>query len=371
MKIGIDASRANSAHRTGTEWYSYHVIQELKSIIPSAYQVVLYSKEPLRDDLAELPAQWKSRVLRWPPRFLWTQFRLSLEMVIAPPDLLYVPAHTIPIVHPRRVVTVVHDVGFERHTELYGLCERAYHRFAVRFALKHASEILTVSAFTKQEIEQVFHASGENIFVIPNGLNPREHSARVEYSDTLKRLGITQPYFFYLGRQEVKKNTPRLVEAFAAFKKQHPQPMQLVLAGSRGYGSDAVDRVIQQERLQHDVRMLGWTSEDDTQCLMEHALAFVFPSLYEGFGIPVIEAMQAGVPVLASDIPALREVAGDAALFFDPLSTESITQAMQQIVEHPDRRAQYIERGKKRAAQFSWKKTAELTWQRLQQYVQE
>lgn len=362
MMIGIDASRANSEHRTGTEWFSYHVIQELKRIIPNEYQVVLYSKEPLRDALADLPSHWRSRVLRWPPQRLWTQMRLSLEMLFAPPDLLYIPSHTLPVIHPAQVVTVIHDVGFERLPELYGKSERAYHRFAVRFALKYASEIITVSAFTKKEIMDVYRVSGEQIHVIPNGLNAARQSTPVHRNaDT--------PYFFYLGRLERKKNTSRLVKAFAAFKKQYTKPMRLILAGARGYGSDEVDAMIQQEGMEDDVRIMGWTPEKDVRVLLEQAQAFVFPSLYEGFGIPLLEAMQAGVPVLASDIPALREVADDAALFFDPASVASIAHALQQMAENSTLRTQCIERGKKRAAQFSWKKTAEQTWQRLQHYV--
>src|SRR5260221_1783404 len=102
ITIGIDASRANVRHRTGVEWYAYHVIQELKKIVPDSYRVLLYTREPLRGDLAELPPRWEQRVLRWPPKFLWTQKRLSWEMLVRPPDLLFSPVHVLPLVHPRR-----------------------------------------------------------------------------------------------------------------------------------------------------------------------------------------------------------------------------------------------------------------------------
>lgn len=362
MVIGIDASRANQQHRTGTEWYSFHVIQELKKLIPAEHQVMLYSKQPLLPDLADLPPNWTSRVLAWPPKLLWTQFRLSLEMIISRPDLLYVPAHTIPFIHPKKVLTVIHDAGFDRQKELYGTAERAYHRFSVRLALKDASEIITVSEFSKREMLELYEVASERIKVIPNGFNDL---STIPETDVLQRNQIQSPYFFYMGRLEHKKNTPRLVQAFAELKQRSTEPVQLVLAGSAGFGYNEITQAIQDNQLTNDVKLLGWTSDEDAATLMKHAHAFVFPSLYEGFGIPVLEAMNVGTPVIASNIPALKEVAGDAALFFPSNSSSALANAMETLLTQPQQREQLIQRGKKQVQHYSWKRTAEETWNRM------
>lgn len=359
MVIGIDASRANQQYRTGTEWYSFHVIQELKKLIPAEHQVVLYSKQPLLPDLADVPPNWSSRVLHWPPKFLWTQFRFSIEMLISRPDLLYVPAHTIPLIHPKKVLTVIHDAGFDRQKELYGTVERAYHRFSVRLALKDATQIITVSDFCKREMLELYEVAPDRINVIPNGFNDL---STIPETDVLQRNHIQSPYFFYMGRLEHKKNTPRLVHAFAELKKRTSEPAQLVLAGSAGFGYDEVIQAIQEHQLTSDVKLLGWTSDEDAATLMKHAHAFVFPSLYEGFGIPVLEAMNVGTPVIASDIPALREVAGDAALFFTSDSFVALASAMEVLLTQPQQRDNLTRQGKQRITLYSWKQTAEETW---------
>lgn len=169
MKIGIDASRANLSERTGTEWYSYYLIQHLKKVIPSDTEVILYSKSPLVGDLGILPPHWRSVVLSWPPKFLWTQFRLSWEMVRNPVDLLFVPAHTIPIFHPQKTITTCHDIGFIRMPHLYSLKERMYHRLTMWFAVFFAKSIIAPSEFVKQEILHAYPVPSEKIHVIYHG----------------------------------------------------------------------------------------------------------------------------------------------------------------------------------------------------------
>ncbi|KPJ85095.1 hypothetical protein AMJ57_04320, partial [Parcubacteria bacterium SG8_24] len=190
LTIGIDASRANARQRTGTEWYAYHVIRELRDIIPDTYRVILYSKEALRDGLEDLPSHWESRVLAWPPRKLWTQLRLSWEMYRRPPDMLFVPAHALPVILPRKAVTTLHDVAFMAYPQAYRPLERIYHRFAARFAVRRA-RILTVSEFSRREIVRYFRADEAGIRVTPLGIDTdtyRRPSAEV-IRDCLDRHG--------------------------------------------------------------------------------------------------------------------------------------------------------------------------------------
>ncbi len=367
MVIGIDASRANLLQRTGTEWYSFHVIQQLKKLIPPEHHVVLYSKEALRGDLADLPAHWSSRVLRWPPQLLWTQLRLSWEMLTHRPDLLYISAHTTPALAPRHTVSVIHDVGFLRQKELYSrIIERWYHRLALWIGIRNSERLITVSRFSQQEIHALTGTPLERIHVIVNGVNPRTHAID---PGVLTAYHIRKPYLLTVGRLEEKKNTLRLIEAFARLRTVHGFAGQLVLAGSPGFGYERIAQRIEECGLRDAVVETGWVSEVTVTTLMHEACLFVFPSLYEGFGIPVLESMQTGVPVACSDIPALREVAGDAAQFFDPRSVTSIADVVHAALDAKTQEV-YRARGYTRAQQFSWKKTAQETWNVLQSLLQ-
>ncbi|MEA3272077.1 MAG: glycosyltransferase, partial [Patescibacteria group bacterium] len=163
MLLGIDVSRANRPVKTGVEWYSYHLIQELKKIIPDNIGVVLYSDEMLGGGLENLPENWKSEIIKSPVKhpktkkpWLWTQLRLSWEMFKNRPDILFVPSHAIPIIHPKKTVATIHDIGFLRYPEAYNKYACLYHRFASWFATQFASKILTPSGFTKRELMEVY-----------------------------------------------------------------------------------------------------------------------------------------------------------------------------------------------------------------------
>ena len=158
MLFLIDASRANNEQKTGVEWYAYFVIQELKKIIPGDWQVILYSREKLKGELANLPPNWQEKVLSWPPRRLWTQVRLSLEMLRFNRHsdvVLFVPAHVLPLFCPIKTLITIHDLGGLRFPRGYSFFERFYSRFASRFALKRAT-IITPSNFVKEEIKYIF-----------------------------------------------------------------------------------------------------------------------------------------------------------------------------------------------------------------------
>ncbi|MBU0625669.1 glycosyltransferase, partial [Patescibacteria group bacterium] len=234
--LGIDASRANSSTRTGTEWYAYQVIQGLKKLVPEDIQVVLYSKEPLRDGLEKLPANWESRVLRWPPGRFWTQMRLSWEMLVRPPDVLFVPAHTLPLLTPRKSIITLHDLGFVAVPEAYTWGERLYHRFSAWFAARRACQILTVSNFSRQEFSRLLGVAEERLAVTPLACDRQMFRADFssdEVEAVVQRYNIDQPYFLFVGRLENKKNLRLLLTAFDEYILGGGKA-SLVLVGKRG-----------------------------------------------------------------------------------------------------------------------------------------
>lgn len=363
MLIGIDASRANRIKKTGTEWYSYYLIQEMKKLESGESRFVLYSREPLRGELAELPAAWSSKVLAWPPRKLWTQLRLSYELVRHCPDKLFVPAHTIPLIHPPDTITTLHDIGFEKFPKLYSAAELIYHRFSAKLAIKKARHIITVSHFSKQEMVEIYGAPPQKISVVYNGYNDRIYRRLNEKTtnEILTEQQIKKPYLLFVGRLEEKKNIKRLVQAFAILKKKlklKPYDLNLVLAGRPGFGYNKIREEIEKNDLADSVIEPGWLGEEKLPALYNGAEVFVFPSLYEGFGIPLLEAMACGTPVVTSKITSLPEIAAGAGLLVNPENPEDIAEAIEKILNDKNLKSELISKGLERVKNFSWEKCA-------------
>ncbi len=391
MRIGIDASRANVAQRTGTEWYAFHLTQAFFQYLRADDEVRLYVPAPLRPEWGTLPPNVHVRVLRWPPRLLWTQLRLSWEVLVHRVDVLFVPAHTIPLIAPRRTVTTLHDIGFMHAATLYGtatlatrgawllnalvrLCtlgrygatELDYHRFSARLAVRRCKTILTVSEFTKQDICTTFHVDPARVRVVPNAYDRALFNAGVRADGARlvaaqRRAGVRQPYLMTIGRIERKKNTLGLVRAFARLRAQNAQQnLQLLLVGSPGFGADDVRAACVTLGIAADVIQPGWVAAEDIPALMAGAEVFVFPSFFEGFGIPVLEAMAVGTPVVCSSTTALPEVAGNAAELVNPENVAAIADGIAKVYGTPDRAAELRRLGYARAQQFSWTASAKL-----------
>jgi len=365
MKLAIDASRANSVQRTGVESYAYHVIQELKRIIPAEVEVVLYTRESLVQDLSDLPNNWTSKVLAWPPKRLWTQLRLSFEMLLNKPDVLFVPAHVLPIVHPKKSIMTVHDVAALRFPKAYNWFERWYSVWSATYAARHATQIITISEFTKKELQSLVSNISAEISVIPIACDDAYKSIADEQllESVQKKYAITKPFLLSISRLEFKKNTDRIVHACNEIKKNHD--VQLVLVGKPGHGYKKIEHAIENSPYKKDIIVPGWVDEEDLVALMNAARVFVFPSLYEGFGIPALEAMQCGTPVVASKDTSLEEVCGDAAIYADRKDAQDIANQMQRLLEDKTLRDRMSIAGEERAQQFSWKLTAQATWDSL------
>lgn len=361
--IGIDASRANTARPTGTEWYSFHLLRAL-SRHARGDELYLYAKESLIPGLTNLGPHVHERILSWPPQRLWTHTRLAWEMLRSPPDLLFVPAHTIPIVHPARTVTTVHDIGFDRFPELYTRSERAYHQWSMRYAVRHAKHIITPSAFTRQELLDAYSVDPERVTVIHHGFDP--HQFRM-INDTpkleaaIRKYRLTKPYILYVGRLERKKNIFGLVQAFAQLRARYRGSLSLVLAGSEGFQFERVREYIAAHHLEGTIRRTGYIPADDLPLLLNQAALFAFPSLYEGFGLPILEAQACGTPVVTSSVTSMPEVAGAGAVLVDPHSPEAIADGILRVLENPGLAASLKGAGLRNLHRFTWEICADQT----------
>lgn len=360
MILGIDASRANRGQKTGVEWYAWHTIQEMKKIMPESVRVVLYTDTPLTGVLADVPKHWSVKILRWPLGRLWTQVRLSLEMLLSPPDVLWVPAHVFPIIHPTKTVMTVHDVAALRFPESYSRFDRWYTLWSARMALKKLWRVIVPSEFTKKELGTMGDTS--NVQVIRHGYDRQYRQIEAAAcASILQKYGITYPFFLSVGRLEEKKNTRRIIEAFNAFSSRTDKKYSLVLIGQPGYGYEAVQSAIQQSPYRERIISPGWVDARDIMYLMNATALFLFPSLYEGFGLPILESLACGTPVVAGRGSSLEEVGGDACLYVDPQSVEDIVRGMTSVLNgtiHTDRRRVI---GLQRVEQYSWSTAAQAT----------
>lgn len=387
MVIGIDASRANRQHKTGTEWYSFYVIANLARLDKlNEYRLYLDTtpSQELQEAIKDSP-NFSCQILHWPLFSFWTLGRLSLEMIFHRPDILFVPAHALPLFHPRRTVNTIHDLAFVREQNLYlseevktrllgrrlvnwlvrlltGGKYRAtsldYLYWSTAYALRHATKIITVSNFSKQEILALYpKTAAAKIEVIYNGYNEqyRPIADPEKTKEILEKYGLEAPYFLYVGRLEKKKNTPALIEALALIREDHPEIKEkLVLIGNASFGYDEVKYVIEEFDLNNDVFMPGWVAEEDLPYIFNGASAFIFPSRHEGFGIPVVQSLACGLPTAASDIPVLREIAGDAVLYFDQNDDRAIARAMVEIISDENLRSELKRKGLEKVRDFSW-----------------
>ncbi len=373
MIIGVDVSRANREQKTGVEWYAFFLIQELKKITSDDIRVVLYSDKPLKDKLAELPKNWESKVLRWPPRRFWTQIRLSWEMLFNPPDVLFVPVHVFPFIHPKKTVMTVHDIAALKFPRSYGWFQRWYTIWSAKYALKNLWRIIVPSEFVKNSLKDLLVSISERDFadkikVISHGYNEeyKNNLDEKEIGEVLQKYNIKKPFILSVGRLEEKKNTKRIVQSFNQISYNlKPKTYNLVLVGVPGFGYEEIKKEIEQSPYKDKIIQTGWMNAKDLARVVSGAEVFLYPGLYEGFGLSVLEAMAAGTPVVTSHGSALEEAGGDACVYVNPEDTLEITNALADLLNNENLRKENISKGLERVKNFSWAKCAELTLNHL------
>jgi glycosyltransferase involved in cell wall biosynthesis len=365
MLIGVDASRVARALRTGTEAYSLHLIRALIET-GNDHRFRLYTPVPLslglENEVARVPPSggqvnlcYEVRVIPFPR--LWTHLRLAWEASRHAPDVLFVPAHVMPLVCPVPSVVTVHDLGYLHYPEAHRLFDRWYLDWTTRRHALRATCVIADSQATRADLINHYQADPERIVVVYPGRD--ESLARVEATDVIHtakaRYGIGGDYLLFLGTLQPRKNLVRLVEAFGRLQSPAAD-LRLVLAGKKGWLYDDLFARVRALGLADRVVFTGYVADDDKSPLLSGAQALVYPSLYEGFGLPVLEAMTCGTPVLTSNVSSLPEVAGDAALLVDPLDVDAMAEGVSRLVTDHELRDSLIEKGYAQAREFSWAK---------------
>lgn len=353
MLIGVDASRAVVQPRTGTEAYSYHLISSLISARGS-HRLRLYFNRPA--PAGELRGTGVEHVGMPFPR-LWTHARLSAEMLRRPPDVLFVPSHVLPVVRPRRSVVTVHDLGYLRFPEAHSRSRWWHLHLSTQFNARVACLVIADSIATRDDLERFYGVSPKKVRIVHLGRGQQFRPLMPEEASAIRqKYGLPDSYLLAVGTLQPRKNLARLFDAFALARPSLPPGTRLAVAGARGFAAGEVER--RAGELGESVRFLGYVPEADLPSLMGAATALVFPSLYEGFGLPALEAMACGTPVVCSNTSSLPEVVGDAARFVDPADAESIASGLVAVAGDADLRARLRAAGLVRASGFSWERAA-------------
>ncbi len=356
MLIGIDASRTVIAKRTGTEFYSLYLIRALLTRGEGRHHFRLYFNHPPQEELFPRNERVEWRILPFPR--LWTHIRLAWEILWHPPDVLFVPAHVIPLTRPWRSVVTIHDLGYLYHPQMHTRWTRWYLDLTTRLQVKVANRVIVDSDATRQDLIRWYHADPRRlVLAYPAG---KPHMKRVMDSQRIaavkERYGTGECYFLYVGTIQPRKNLHTLL---AAFQRAHAQRrlapnVRLVLAGKVGWLANSILAEAYASGPKERIVLTGYIPDQDLAALMSGALAYILPSWHEGFGMPVVEAMACGTPVICSNASALPEIAGDAALLFNPSDPDELAEAMVQVCGQPELRKRLITRGYARARMFSW-----------------
>jgi glycosyltransferase involved in cell wall biosynthesis len=356
MKIGIDASRAFQKNKTGIEEYSYQVIKHLRDILKDG-EVILYCNPEvnIRPDF-DLPENWKIKNLRAP--IFWTQIRLSLEMLFHPVDVLFVPAHTVPLIHPKNTIVTIHGLEYEFCPQAYSPFERFYMRWSIRNSCRWAEKIIAVSENTKKDMMKLYKVPEEKVEVIYEGIGDSNFKFQISNFKSISNDKISnyKKYFLFVGRLEDRKNIIGIVEAFEILKKKYKISHKLILVGKFGFGGEKIKSKIDDSEYKSDIILTGYVSDEDKFYLMANADVFLFPTFYEGFGLPILEVQSVGTPVVTSNISSMPEVSGKGAALVDPKDTDAIAEMVNRLISDESYKNDIIEKGLKNIERFSWEK---------------
>ncbi len=383
MIIGIDGSRAFLKERTGIEEYSYQVIKNLVDKL-NGHEVVLYIRKNQKVDFA-LPSNWKIKIVKWP--FLWTQIGLSLELLWYPVDVLFISAHIVPLIHPEKTYVTIHGLEYEFVPEAYPWWEKIYIRFAIKKSCQRAKTIIAVSNNTKRDLVRLYDIKEEKIRVIYEGYNrnfkfqisnfqsnPNFQNSNLKIDSKFKIQN--SKFLLFIGRLEERKNIIGIIQAFEILKEKYKIPHELILAGKPGFNYKKIQSYLSSSPYKSDIILTGFVSEEEKGELLKNAEVFLFPTFYEGFGLPILEAQNAGVSVVASNNSSIPEVITpkaelseflklgfrkndvSSALLVDPKDPSAIAEATYKLITDKNLKEEIIEKGLENTKRFSWEKCA-------------
>lgn len=349
MKIAFDGTVLHGL-KSGVGYYCEELLKAMVALDQET-EFFVFSHQPLNLQFSAEGGNLRfTNTLRFPIRAFYLHALLPRILDSVQPDLAHYTNFLAPLWERQPYVLTIHDMGMETLRHAHPLAKRMYTKRLVPRIARKARLIITNSEYSKWEIVRYLGISEDRIRVTPLAASPKFRPMRRERTD--------DPYFLYVGNLEPRKNLERLIEAFARLpRKDH----RLVIVGNRWYRGHAAEEKAKSLGLNGRVQFMGYVPRAELPALFNNATAFVYPSLLEGFGLPIVEAMACGAPVIASNNSSLREIAGEAAVLVDPRSVEQITEALARVAEDNALRDELSSKGLARAADFSWERTASRT----------
>jgi glycosyltransferase involved in cell wall biosynthesis len=364
--IGIDGNEANVARKVGISEYAFELLKQFKEFQISNIKFQIYLKDVPREDMPKEGENWKYIVVR-PGRF-WTQIGLPLYLYThnPKPQVFFSLTHYSPRFSPVPTVMSVMDLAFLRFPETFNTSDLYQLKSWTAYSVKKATKIFTISEASKNDILKYYQIPESRVVVTHLGIKPvssMEHQLSV--TDVKKKYSLDTPYYLFVSTLQPRKNIVRLIEAFSTLKDQETI---LVIVGKKGWLYEPILAAPEKYGVKDRVKFLDFAPNEDLPGLYKGAIAYVFPSLYEGFGLTLLEAMKYDCPVITSNVSSLPEAGGDAALYVDPEKVDSIAQAMEKITDKKVRE-DLIKKGHEQIKKFSWEKTARETLQVLEEVV--
>ncbi len=371
-RVGINAQKlflTRDYRNAGVSRYIQGIVSQLPRV-PGPERYLVYSNQ----QLAEWPGVAGQRLHLAPAgmpttapvaRILWEQFLLPALVVRDRLDLLHCPLNVQPVATSCPVVLTIHDLSFIRLPDRFSRAKQRYLATLTRYSARRAARVLADSAATKADVVAAFGVPPERVDVVYPGVEADFRPFDSASSEDIERLAdfrrrhdLPERIILYLGTLEPRKNVDRLVAAFAQLARRGV-PHTLVLAGGKGWQYEAIFRAVEQHGLTDRVLFPGYVSREEQPLWYTAADVFVYPSQYEGFGLPPLEAMACGVPVITSNASSLPEVVGDAGITVDANDVEALAEAMRSVLQDADRAASMRAAGLARAATFTWQAAAE------------
>jgi glycosyltransferase involved in cell wall biosynthesis len=359
MLIGIDGNEANITSRVGVGQYAFNLLKNLY-LIDKKNKYIIYVKNPPLSDLPKENPNWHYKIFG--PQKLWTKFALPFILLTQTEklDLFYSPSHYSPLFASCPTIPTIHDLGYLQFQSQFTKKDLYQLINWTKQSIKKAAHIVTVSNFSKTELEKIYNINPQKITIAYNGVDEPLKIDDKRQKEILKFYNLqSKLYYLYLGTLKPNKNIPFLIKSFAKYLKITKSKNKLVIAGKKGWLFDEIFSTVKEEGIESNIVFTDFLDDIQKTTLYQNALALIMPSTYEGFGIPVIEAMKLNTPVISSNISPLKEVIEDNGFYFDPTNQkELIDQLIKFENTNPSDIAKLTKSAKTRADFFSWTNTA-------------
>lgn len=354
MIIGIDGNEANVEKRVGISEYAFELIKQFEKFKLADIEFIIYLKNKPLPDFPKERKRWRYKIFG--PKKFWTQARLPLDLYLGSPrpNVFFSPSHYAPRFSPVPTAISVMDLSYIHYPELFKKKDLYQLTNWTAYSVRRAAKIFTISLASKNDIIKEYNLKPDRIVVTYPGIKPMSGNLKMNKENYILFVGTLQP----------RKNIVRLIEAFSKLKNKD---IKLFVVGKKGWLYEDILEAPRKYNVKERVKFMDFVKDAEMPSLYKNAVCFVLPSLYEGFGLPVLEAMKYGCPVVLSNVSSLPEAGGDAALYVDPENANDIAQKLEKVISDPKLRSEMAKKGYEQVKKFSWEKTARETLKVLEE----